>query len=244
MRVLIVDDEPPARERLRRLAGELDAVEVVAETGTGREAVELADRHGPDVVLLDIRMPGMGGLEAAHHLNGLSDPPAVIFCTAYDDQALAAFEAHALDYLVKPIRRERLRTALSKADRFAATRAQAARGTEPRTHLCAQLGGRLRLIPVAEIVYCVADHKYVKVRYDGGEVLVDEALKGLEHEHAGHLLRVHRSALVARERLQELTKDAHGRWLVRLRGAEQALEVSRRNLPRVRRALKDAANTN
>jgi two-component system, LytTR family, response regulator AlgR len=246
MRVLIVDDEAPARERLRAMVEALAGHEVVGEGANGAEALDLAQRQHPDVVLMDIRMPGMDGLEAARHLTELDSPPAVIFTTAYDQHALAAFEAQAVDYLLKPIRKERLQDALERAVRLTRPQLTALQGRAPlaggRTHICARIRGNLQLIPVAEIVYFMADQKYVSVRYLQGEVLIEEPLKALEEEFGARFLRIHRNALVAVPFLEGLEKDEDGRHLVRLRGVAQTLEVSRRHLPEVRQRLKDGVN--
>jgi two-component system response regulator AlgR len=240
-KILIVDDEPLARERLAGLLRECTNVEIVGEAGNGREAVEAVARLAPDVVLLDIRMPLMDGLEAARHIAGLDNPPAVIFCTAYDEHALAAFEAKAVDYLVKPIRRERLQAALERARRFGApqlAQMQSA-GTVPhRSHLCARVRGNLVLVAVADIQYLLAEDKYVVVHHAGGEVLVEEALRALETEFAERFVRIHRNCLVARERLSGLTRSADGRIFAQLNGVTATLEVSRRNLPGLRKLVR------
>ena len=242
MKVLIVDDEPLARERLDALLRECGNVEIVGQAGNGREAVEAVARLTPDVVLLDIRMPLMDGLEAARHIAGFDKPPAVIFCTAYDEHALAAFEANAVDYLVKPIRRERLQAALERARRFGAsqlTQVQGAGVVAPhRSHLCARVRGNLVLVAVADIQYLLAEDKYVVVHHAGGEVLVEEALKSLETEFAERFVRIHRNCLVARERLAGLTRSADGRIFAQLRGVTPPLEVSRRNLPDLRKLVR------
>jgi len=189
-------------------------------------------------VLLDIRMPVMDGLEAARHIAGFESPPAVIFCTAYDEHALAAFEANAVDYLVKPIRRERLQAALERARRFSATtfeKVEAAAGASRRSHLCARVRGNLVLVPVADIQYLLAEDKYVVVHHPGGEVLVEEALKALETEFAERFVRIHRNCLVSRERLTALTRSNDGRVFAQLQGVSAPLEVSRRNLPGLRK---------
>src|ERR1700729_3759436 len=157
MKALIVDDEPLARERLTSLLREAGA-DVIGEAGEGRSAVETVAKLHPDVVLLDIRMPVMDGLEAARHISNLESPPAIIFCTAYDEHALAAFEASAIDYLVKPVRLERLRAALERAQRFAAKavveKIERATGTpRARSHLCARVRGNLVLVPIGDIEY-------------------------------------------------------------------------------------------
>ncbi len=245
MRILIVDDEPLARERLRGLleavAGTAtDAaieVEVVAEAGDGRAAVEAAARHAPDLVLLDIAMPVMDGLEAARHLAAQHPAPAVVFCTAYDEHALAAFEADAIDYLLKPVRRERLAQALEKAARMG-PKPPPPTGGAPRSHLCARLRGNLRLIPVEEVHYFHAEEKYVLVRHDGGEDLIEDSLKTLEGEFGERFLRVHRACLIAGDRLAELRRAPDGGLLAVLHGGGETLEVSRRCAPALRRHMR------
>ncbi len=243
MKALIVDDEPLARERLASLLRECGNVEIVGEAGDGRAAVEAAARLAPELVLLDIRMPLMDGLEAARHLAGFDKPPAVIFCTAYDEHALAAFEASAVDYLVKPVRLERLRTALERARRFGAAaldRVAAASGapSRQRSHLCARVRGNLVLVPVVDIVYLLAEDKYVVVHHTKGEVLIEEALKSLETEFVERFVRIHRNCLVSRDRLAGLTRAADGRIFAQIDGAAVALEVSRRNLPGLRKLVR------
>lgn len=233
MRILLADDEAPARARLRGLLGEIGGCEIVGEAANGREALEQADRLKPDIVLLDIRMPGIDGLETAAHLAGYDTPPAVIFTTAYGDYALEAFEAHAVDYLLKPIRRQRLEAALAKARRLNRAELGAVRQTaaaEARTHICARARGELVLIPVSEIVYFRADHKYVTVRHLRGEVLIEEPLKDLAGEFADRFLRIHRNTLIAVSFLAGLAKTADGSHVVSLRGVEERPEVSRRHL--------------
>jgi two-component system response regulator AlgR len=242
MKTLIVDDEPLARERLSSLLRECDNVEIVGEAGDGRAAVEAAARLTPDLVLLDIRMPLMDGLEAARHLAGFDRPPALIFCTAYDEHALAAFEAGAVDYLVKPVRLERLRSALERARRFGASelaKVDAVAGTpRQRSHLCARVRGNLVLVPVADIVYLLAEDKYVVVHHTRGDVLIEEALKTLEIEFAERFVRIHRNCLVARDRLTGLIRASDGRILAQLEGTTATLEVSRRNLPALRKLVR------
>jgi len=242
LKILVVDDEPLARARLKSLLADLDAGEVVAEAGDGHGAILAAQESGAQVVLLDIRMPGMDGLEAARHLGNLHTPPAIIFTTAYDAHALAAFEANAVDYLLKPIRRERLRTALDKT-----------RGLNPvqlreleilkdpgsvRSHVSATLQGNLKLLPVADICYFRAEHKYVTARHSRGELVLDEPLAALEEEFSGQFMRVHRNALAAQAHIRGLVKAVGGgHWLV-FEGIEDRLEVSRRLLAQVRRVLR------
>ena len=242
MRVLVVDDEAPARQRLVRLVGELDGYEVVGEAGNGIEAVRAVERTGADVVLLDVRMPGMGGLEAARHLAHTDPPPAVIFTTAYEDHALEAFEAQAADYLLKPVRSERLAKALAAARRpTRAQRAPAPGAERPRSQICARLGGELQLVPIEDVVYFLAEHKYVTVRHRAGEILIEEPLKSLETEFGDRFLRIHRNALVAEAWVGGLRRATDGHTQVWLREVEDALEVSRRHLPAVRRRLKQGS---
>jgi len=242
MKVLVVDDEAPARERLCRMLDGLDNCSVCGEAATGLEALNSAEQHQPDVLLMDIRMPGMDGLEAARHLQLLEQPPAVIFTTAYSDYAIAAFEAHAVDYLLKPVRQERLVEALKNARRL--TRAQAAAvhsdgdGPAVRQSICARVRGGLQLVSVSDIRYFQADLKYVTVCTPDTQVLVEETLKSLEQEFADRFLRIHRNALVATAWLAGLDRDAGGHYRVRLQGIDEQLEVSRRHLADVRRCIK------
>jgi two-component system response regulator AlgR len=230
LKVLIVDDEPPARERLRSLLAEIADVEVVGEAVSGQEALAHTHDLSPDVVLLDVRMPGMDGLEAARHLNVLEEPPAVIFTTAYDQYAVEAFEAHAVGYLLKPVRKEQLAASLARAGRL--TRAQlqklAAGGEARRTHIAARRREGLRLIPIEEVQYFLADQKYTAVRHLGGEDLIEDSLRLLESEFGAAFVRIHRNALVGVKYLERIERNADGQYLVRLRGCEAPLQVSRR----------------
>ena len=231
-RVLIVDDEPPARERLRRLLSELGDVEVAAEAGNGEQAVRLAGELRPDVVLLDVRMPGMDGLEAARHMALLPEPPAVVFTTAYDAYAMEAFDAQAIGYLLKPVRAEKLSAALRHAARLAGKQLQRLAAGSPqhatRTHVAARLGDQVRLIPVSEIYYFAADQKYTTVRHQGGNDLIEDSLRTLENEFAAQFVRVHRNALVSVNRLAAIERDAQGQYQVVLRDINERLAVSRR----------------
>jgi len=246
MKVLIVDDEAPARQRLQLMLEEMDGIEVIGQAANGREALNLCHTRSPETVLLDIRMPDMDGIEVAMHLqavdNGQRRPPAVIFITAYGEHALAAFEAQAIDYLLKPIRRERLQQALARAQQLNHAQIQALhQAVEPtrgRSHLCIRHGDRLDLIAVSEIACFQADQKYVSVRHDGGESLIDEPLKELEQEFAQQFVRIHRNALVARQRLIGLIKTQDGGFAARLAGIDTPLEISRRHVAAVRKLLK------
>lgn len=244
MKVMIVDDEPLARERLRRFCEEdLSGYSVVAEAGDGSGAIRAAQQHHPDVVLLDVRMPGMDGIEAARHLAALEPAPAVIFTTAYDDYAIEAFAVHAVGYLLKPVRRDKLEDALKAAARpnavqLAALRADEESRPHARSHISARVRGNLVLIKVEDILYFQADQKYITVRHAGGEVLIEEALKDLEEEFGNRFVRIHRNALVALDGIIALERDALGRTVVKLKGIAETLEVSRRHLPGLRATLK------
>jgi two-component system response regulator AlgR len=232
MKILIVDDEPPARDRLKRLVEEMEGCECAGEAGTGKEAIALAGKLAPDVVLMDIRMPGMDGVEAARHLSRLDEPPAVIFVTAYDEYALQAFETQAVGYLLKPVRREKLADTLQRAARLTKPQlAMLAREVAPkqrRTHLSVRMRGELRLIPVEDVLFFVADQKYVTVRHQGGEELIEESLRSLEDEFAPDFVRVHRNALVAARHIASIERSSDGSYAVRLRGYDAELPVSRR----------------
>ncbi len=231
MKVVIVDDEPPARDRLRRLLEEIEGCECVGEAGNGQEAIALVTSAGPDVVLMDIRMPGMDGVEAARHLGTLEQPPAVIFTTAYDEYAVRAFETQATGYLLKPVRREKLSEALTRARRLTRPQLAAIAATSPaprRTHLSVRVRGELRLIPIEEVLYFLADQKYVTVRHRGGQELIEESLKSLEDEFSPDFVRIHRNALVATRHMAAIDRGADGQYAVRLRELPETLQVSRR----------------
>ena len=237
MRVLIVDDEPLARARLRGLLSRVADVEIVGEAPDGAAALHACDTHRPELVMLDIRMPGIDGLEVARQLAAQTSPPLIAFCTAFDAHALSAFESAALDYLVKPVREERLAETLRRARTRLGVAVPVA-GPQARTQLCARLGGHLRLIPVADIRYLQAEEKYVVVHHAQGEDLIEESLKSLEEEFGGRFLRIHRNCLVARDSLKELRRDAEGHAQAILHGVERPLDVSRRCLPDLREAMR------
>ncbi len=231
MRLLVADDEAPARDRLRRLLAELGH-DVVAEAADGTQALALCRARPIDVALLDIRMPGMDGLACAAALAELPEAPAVVFVTAHEEHALAAFEAHAVDYLLKPVRGDRLARALSRAK--ALTRAQLAALAEPRPHLVVTYRGGVLRVPVDDVLYLRAEQKYVVARHSGGEALLEESLRALAERFGDRFLRVHRNALVARDAVAGLVKDASGTCFVQVRGTDERLEVSRRHLPEIR----------
>ncbi len=245
MRVMVVDDEEPARERLRHMLDELPGYDCVAVAANGDEALRVALSDRPDIMLLDIRMPGLSGLEVAHHLAALADPPAVVFTTAYDEYAIEAFEARAIGYILKPVRQNRLEAALAQASRLAPTSiAELGAADEldaARQHLCARSHGELKLIPLDDVYYLEADQKYVCVHHADGEDLIDESLKSLETEFADRFVRIHRSMLVAVSSIERMERDAEGRSQVILRDSQdegKALIISRRHVADVKRRLK------
>jgi two-component system response regulator AlgR len=242
MKLLIVDDEAPARERLRRLLEEIGDCEVVAEAGNGEEALALCGDTQPDIVLLDIRMPGLSGIEVARHIDSLEDPPAVIFTTAYDQYAVEAFETEAVGYLLKPVRKEKLAHALRHAGRISPTRlAKVARSAgieHRREQICARLGEQLRLIPVSDIYYFLADQKYITVRHKGGENLIDESLKALAEEFSADFVRIHRNALVAEKQISAVERTDDSQYVVRMRDCGAVLQVSRRHAAELLRRIR------
>jgi len=243
MNILITDDEPLARARMRRLLEDDADYHVIAEASNGKEALMKCAENNPDVILLDIRMPDMDGLEAALHLSNLENPPAIIFTTAFSEHALAAFEREAVDYLLKPIRKDRLEKALKKAKKINRAQLQAlgsgnGENDHCRSHISSQSGGNIQLIPIDDIYYFQAEQKYVTVRHRHGEVLIDESLKSLEQEFANRMLRIHRNALIAAKFMDTLSKASNGQWQVGFRDIGDKLEVSRRHVSQLRKQMK------
>jgi two-component system response regulator AlgR len=218
--------------------------QIVGEARHGLEAVERVPSSGAQVLLLDIEMPGMGGLEVARHLAALEKPPTVVFVTAHDRHAVEAFELNALDYLLKPVRAARLASALKKAAVASAPRAeQLARAAgAAREYLSVAERHRIVLVPVREIVFLRAEQKYVTLRTRSGEHLIEEPLIALEREFAAHFVRIHRNCLVARAAIrgfERATGDDEVQWQVVLDGIAERLPVSRRQWPLVRELVTD-----
>lgn len=247
LRVLVVDDEAPARARLRDLLADIGPTLpnlVVGEAGDGAEALEALGRMDADVVVTDIRMPRMDGIELARHLARRPDPPAVIFVTAYDQYAVKAFELAATDYLMKPVRAARLADALTKAKRGSPSTEELRRlAPGGRQFLHSVERGRILLVPVQEILYLKAELKYVTARTTEREYLLEESLTHLEEEFGERFLRVHRNCLVARDALagceRSTGEDGEIHWEVLLRGLAERLPVSRRQWPQVKAILRD-----
>ena len=249
LRVMIVDDEAPARARLKDLLADCGSdlpLEIVGEAGNARAALDLLATTGADVLLLDIRMPEMDGIELAQHLQKLPEPPAIVFTTAYDAYAIRAFEVHAIDYLLKPIRTSRLQEALVRARSARAPTVEALREVRKAApaFLSAQERGRIHLIPLDDVVYLKAELKYVTVRTAEREYLIEDALARLEQEYADRFVRVHRNCLVARAAIRGFERgsgDAEGQWLALLEGCNEKIAVSRRQQHIVRELAKNRA---
>lgn len=246
MKVLVVDDEKLARDRLVRMVDALEGYEVTGTAESGEQALQQAIKLEPDIVLLDIRMPGMDGMGAAKQITTLASPPAIIFCTAFGEHAVDAFGVNASGYLMKPVRREALAEALSRVGRVNKVQAESLLGPDSeddddnhrsRTHISAKTRRGIELIPLTEVKFFQADHKYVTVRHEGGEVLIDDTLRDLESEFADKVVRIHRNALVMMEHLEGLERDPAGHYQVRMRGIDERLDVSRRHVSGLRRLV-------
>jgi len=242
MKILIVDDEALARERLHDLVIELFPDSITIEAINGLDALTKVSEHSPEIILLDIRMPGMDGLELANHLLQLESPPAIIFTTAYQDHALSAFDANAVDYLLKPIRQERLKTAIERATVVSQAKLSLLNNSEgetsARTHLSAMVQGNIRLIAVENIYFLKAEQKYVTAVWPGGEILIDEPLVMLEAEFSDQFIRVHRNALVAINHIEGLKKTSDGQHVIKLADMPIELSVSRRHFSDVKKIIK------
>jgi two-component system, LytTR family, response regulator AlgR len=243
IRALLVDDEPLARLRLAELLKAFEDVQCVAEADNGITALELIQSQRPDLVFLDIRMPGQDGLSVAQALAGKQEAPAIVFCTAYDDQALAAFDAQAVDYLVKPLKPERLAAAIMRVRRILGRenyQPPSAPRLSRRTQLSVRVRNQIKLIPLSDILYLLADTKYVEVHTQAGTWLLEESLVQLEEEFGEHFIRIHRSCLVAKSAVAGLQKLSSGETQVLVRlSADRSigLDVSRRNLAQVKKQL-------
>lgn len=260
MKILIVDDEPLASDRLCRIVEEIaqktgEQYEAVTASN-GIEAIHSANTYDADIILMDIRMPGMDGLEAARHLSALDNPPAIVFTTAYDEYALQAFESQAIDYLLKPIRKENLEKALHNCCKLNKLQLEVLELNNQqvlaRTHITAQIRGNILLIPMEDIICFQADHKYTTVKYIKdtaqtensspenrlkttlAETVIEESLKSLEQEFKQYFLRVHRNALIRKDKIHSLIKQENI-YVIKLKQLNKGIEVSRRHLSEVRK---------
>ncbi len=233
MRILIADDEPLARLRLETLLRLCPDTELVGSVGSGQEVLEQLVVTHPDVVLLDIAMPGLDGVALTRRLSRLPSPPQVIFCTAYAQHALDAFQLHVADYLLKPVAQARLCEALLRAESLR----QQTTARAP-IYLSARVCGETIRISLDRVIVLRADDKYVAVQHEQGQALIEMSLKALEKAYPERFLRLHRRCLVPRERLLGLKLGADGRTLARLLGSDLTLQVSRRNLPTLRKFLR------
>jgi len=239
MRILVVDDEPLARERMLRLLATVAPDAQVFEAGGGEQALELAAARQPDLLLLDIRMPGMDGLEVASRLQSQAQAPAIVFCTAYDEYALDALDQQAVAYLLKPVREEKLRNAIERAGRV--NRMQVAglqEGDAGRAHIVSETHNGVEMVAIEDLRCFVAEQKYVRAVHPDGSLLIPETLKELEQEFGGQFVRVHRNALVALAHIAGLRRDAAEGWRVELAGVEESPGVSRRHLAVLKERLK------
>ncbi|MBK5962836.1 DNA-binding response regulator [Thiocystis minor] len=248
MRILVVDDDSSARDRLRHLLAEFDGDHALAgEAADGWEAISCCRSQPIDLVLLDTRMPGMSGTEIARRLAQLDAPPAIILMAADEPSTLNLTGNPGVGCLPKPVQRERLEEELARISRHLIQAAIPVVGVETpvasypgrRRQISACCRGQVCRVPVRDILFLRADQKYVTVRYPGGELLVDESLRTFEQEFGDLFVRIHRNALVARERLAGLEEIGQGRFQARLSDCDERLSVSRRHVADIRRCLRE-----
>jgi two-component system response regulator AlgR len=242
LRVLLVDDEVLARQRLRTLLADCTTpdVDVLAEAANGPQAIAALKQGVFDLVLLDVRMPGMDGVQLAQTISSLAEPPAMVFVTAHAEHAVQAFEVAAVDYLTKPVRLERLQQALQKVERLVQSK-KAQTANFSGDMLIIQDSGRTERVPLGEVLYLKAELKYITVRTAARSYILDGALNELEEKYTTLFMRIHRNALVARQAVRALEKyhdaeEGEG-WAVRLNGIPELQAVSRRQLSAVRDAI-------
>jgi two-component system, LytTR family, response regulator AlgR len=244
MDILIVDDELLARQRLIRMVEKIDVVERVMDAENAQQAMAMITEEDPDLVLLDIRMPGKDGLALAHEISNMDDPPAIVFCTAYDSHAIDAFGTAAVGYLLKPVKAEQLVQVLEKAQKLnkiqrAAVKEKADNKSSHRQHISAKTHRGMELIPLKDIRYFIADQKYVTVYHVHGEHLLDETLKELQDEFTERFIRIHRNALVSKQHIEALERDAQGQFHLRLANIDKRPLVSRRHVSDIKDLLKN-----
>ncbi len=239
IRTLIIDDEKPARERLKRLVSQSTIAEVCGEAADGADALEQIRTLQPDLLLLDIRMPEVDGMKVAKEISKQSSPPLIIFTTAYSEHALEAFGVEAVDYLLKPIRFETLLQSLKRVEKRVTELASNDDYDQP--YLRAIHQGTSELIPVDEILLLLADNKYVTAYTSDRQIILDESLKQIEDKFANFFVRVHRNALVKTGQIIGCEKDREGRLFALLRDLKQRVEVSRRHHVEIRKLVKERA---
>lgn len=235
MKILIIDDEKLARERLQRLLRDIDGIDSVSEADSGNSALTAIKKEPPDLILLDIRMPGLDGMGLAHKIQVLKNSPFIIFTTAYSEHAVEAFGVEAIDYLLKPIRLEKLSEAINKV------RARSTLTAEPPM-LRVTEKGKVSLIPLTDIIYFQADSKYVTACLNERNLLLEESLKQLESRFAEGIVRIHRNALVPQQQITGIIKTEDGEQHIQLKHGQVGPVISRRHLPEIRKLLKARAN--
>lgn len=236
MKVLIVDDEPLARARLQRLLQSVDGFSCVGEAQNSQQALQLCMQLQPDVLLLDIAMPGGDGLQLAAKLASQPLPPAIIFVTAHPQHALDAYQVCPADYILKPVSAERLTAALARLGNR--TRAHLERAPEKDDVISYQLGSATRQISLSKVQYFSADSKYVRMVFGDGEALLELTLSQLQQRYPEQLVRIHRSTLINKQYFSALRAAPDGKHYIELVGLDNRLEVSRRALSQVKQALK------
>ncbi len=238
MKYLVIDDEFLARARLKELLLRIEPGAEIIEAENGQQAIELCEKYRPDKALVDIRMPGISGIELVYHLSALEHSPAVIFTTAYSEYALEAFDANAIDYLLKPVQIDRLRRALQKADPISKSQTDSLKETTRNMHISINQRGKIRLVSIPSICYAKAENKYILVKTAKEEYLMNETLNNLELELGEKFIRVHRNAVISIDHLEGLERNDEGQWCVFFRGIPDKVEVSRRQTPVIRGWLK------
>lgn len=241
MKIIVVDDEPLARARLIKLLGKISDCDVVSEAENGLMALEQITQFQPDIVLLDIEMPGIDGIETAARLQQIQYPPAIIFTTAYDQHALDAFQSGGQAYLLKPVNEKELTDTILRVSKLTQLQLKAdinITDDDIRQHISITIRGALKRIPLEDIYYFKAEQKYVVIRHNEGEALTEEPLKLLEKEFKNQFIRTHRNSLVARDKITELRRTPKRTHYVYLKELDQELEVSRRHVAKVRKMLK------
>ncbi|MFT5709639.1 MAG: two-component system response regulator AlgR [Halioglobus sp.] len=239
MKIILVDDERLARDRLQRLLQRLQPDAEILQAASGEAALQMVAKNAPDLMFLDIRMPGMDGIEVARHLDALPQPPAVVFCTAYDEYALDALNHHAVAYLLKPVREQKLQQALAaagKINRMQLTSLQHL--ASQRSQVSSQTHRGLETMAIDQIACFLAEQKYVTAYAAKGSLLIPDTLKELEAELATSFVRVHRNALVSLAHIVRLIREEDGSWFAELAGVEQRPAVSRRHVADVKERLK------